>query len=144
MTLTSLHNLERWAEDEDAGAVDIGNPQALSPWSLIDPGKEPEGETFCHRHGIEKHRFKPMVKLQGQYHVAQPGFMLFYCPKCMVELLSSAGGDAREIIDKNGGFEKTVLAMLTQSAGESGDVSELPGGPDMWDSHDEIPYKVDP
>jgi len=132
LTRTSLHNLKDWAEDGEFGDVDIRNPDIPSPISLIDDRKEPEDETFCYRHGLGKRRSKPMFKLGGQHYVAKAGYKLFYCPKCVVEILASNSDSPWETIHRFGGLQETALWMLTAPAVESEDISDVFGGKGMW------------
>lgn len=129
---TSLPGLKDWSEDWEGADVDVRNPDVPSPISLIDDRKEPEDETFCYRHGLSKRRSKPMFKLGGQHYVSEPGYRLFYCPKCIVETLASHLDNPWEIIDGFGGLQKTAFAMMLRPAMESGNISDAPGGEEMW------------
>jgi len=129
---TSLHNLKDWLDSGDFGSVDIRNPDIPSPISLIDERKEPQDETFCYRHGLGKRRVKPMFKLDGQHYVAKAGYKLFYCPKCVVEILAQNSDSPWETIHRFGGLNKTALWMLHAPAVKSGDISDVFGGEDMW------------
>lgn len=132
LTQTPLHNLKDWVENERFGAIDIRNPNIPSPISLIDERKEPEDETFCYRHELEKRRFKPMFKLGGQQYVAKAGYKLFYCPQCVGDIVASNSDSPQETIHRFGGLQETALWILTAPAVESGDVSDVFGGERMW------------
>jgi len=132
----SLNNLSEWLDSYGVGHLDARHPDAVMPISLLDGDKEPESETFCHRHGLEKRKTKPTFKLNDRYHIAKGDYKLFYCPKGIIEVFSSKEELSPKQIDRLGGMQAAAVWMLTAGVVESGDLSDAPGGEDMWESFD--------
>lgn len=139
--LCQFQNLKQWLNEEGwQPPLDIRDPEAGAAISILNADLEPEDETFCYRHGVEKTGRKPLIHLGGgRYYTLKKGHRLFYCTKCIVETIACMDIDRTpgEIIRSWGGIEKSAIIMTLGDAWETEDMDDAFGGREMWVELDE-------